>query len=403
MGPSGKKGCFDCSQLGESISTKGSIQYKPFIVMPLRTDEAFKSRLDTLHHHSSHHEKEGALESIGLNMVTDFPICAMHTVDLGVMKKILSIVIVEKGFGRFKFTKNQLAILSKSFVELRERTVLEMARYPRELVANSKHLKATECRGILLYYGMVIFKPIMNQDMYEHFLCLCVGIRILADPSANEYGKQIAQKVLEKFVGNFSYFYGLRLSFVVHMLLHLKQYVDLYGPLYDFSAYEFENHLRDVKEDVHFHNKVIEQIQRRSTERGFLKFRETKKEGLSRPLNDGSFSQLVTKTSILRCDGKNCFGWIRDGELIPVMFEKFIQREDGRFVHFRKLKSFERPFFEIKLNNSQSISSKMIGVAYCKNECDNEVYETTVTSIAYKGMLLPFEENIVLIPLLHEN
>lgn len=404
MGPSAKKGCFDCSQVGETSGGRSAVQYSSKIVYPLRTDESFRARVDPGHHHPSHQNKMGLLESIGLNMSTDFPICAMHTVDLGIMKKMLSIIIGDKGFGAYKFKKEELKMMSDAYVSLKERKVLETARYPRDLITNSSHFKATECRGVLLYYGIVFLKPYLSPEMYKHFLCLAIGIRILADSSANSHGKEIAQRLLESFVERFTVYYGPRRSFVVHMLLHLKKYVDIHGPLYSFSAYEFENHLRDVKYDVHFHHKVIQQLKRRATERGFLKTKEKRKEGLGRRANDGSFSQLTTKSVVYRCDGVNSFAWVKEeGLLFPVVLEKFIEREDSIYVHFKKLVTCDEPFFSITLDDAETITSEMLNIAYCYNQVHEVIYETTVNAIAFKGIALPSEEKLVVIPLLHED
>lgn len=63
---------------------------------------------------------------------------------------------------------------------------------------------------ILFYYDMIMFKPLMPKEMYEHFLCLCVAIRLLADPTSNACSKELAQKLLQKFVSQFDSFYGTR-------------------------------------------------------------------------------------------------------------------------------------------------------------------------------------------------
>lgn len=162
-----------------------AIQFQPHIVYPLRSDEDFTQRLNKEHHHKSHQNTLGILETVGVKMVTQLPICAMHTVDMGIMKKILKIILIEGGSRTVKFTSIGLIKLGSLYKSLRKQSILEMERYPIDLVKNTIGLKSNECRCILFYYGMIMFKPLMPKEMYEHFLCLCVAIRLLADPTSN--------------------------------------------------------------------------------------------------------------------------------------------------------------------------------------------------------------------------
>lgn len=80
-------------------------------------------------------------------------------------------------------------------------------------------------------------------------------------------------------------------------------------------------------------------------------------------MNDGCFSEYVTTAFTYRCDGVNCFGWIKNetGIFEPVMSEKFVKVNEEIFLHFKKLQTLE-PFFNLKLEDGFSLTSDSIGI-----------------------------------------
>lgn len=56
-------------------------------------------------------------------MLTQLPICAMHTVDMGIMKKI---ILIEGGSRTVKFTSIGLIKLGSLYKSLRKQSILEM-------------------------------------------------------------------------------------------------------------------------------------------------------------------------------------------------------------------------------------------------------------------------------------
>lgn len=79
----------------------------------------------------------------------------------------------------------------------------------------------------------------------------------------NEY----AEKLLNHFVVSFQILYGVHhMSHNVHGLLHLAADVKLHGPLDYFSAFKFENHMKQLKKMVLKSDKPLQQISRRCSE-----------------------------------------------------------------------------------------------------------------------------------------
>lgn len=58
----------------------------------LRSDESFELRTNISHHLKEFKEKKNILEEAGIRMVSQFPLDAMHLVDLGVVKKLIRLI-----------------------------------------------------------------------------------------------------------------------------------------------------------------------------------------------------------------------------------------------------------------------------------------------------------------------
>lgn len=69
----------------------------------------------------------------------------------------------------------------------------------------------------------------------------------------------------------YSQLYGLKhVNYNVHSLLHLPNYVRLYGPLDCWSGYIYENFLQEMKKNVKSGVNIAQQIKNRIVERSHL-------------------------------------------------------------------------------------------------------------------------------------
>ena len=82
-------GCPKCNQRG--ITYKNRVVYSK-ISGSLRTDASFTARSDINHHRDSYKNKKSILEDCGFKLVSQFPLDPMHLVDLGVAKKLLTLI-----------------------------------------------------------------------------------------------------------------------------------------------------------------------------------------------------------------------------------------------------------------------------------------------------------------------
>lgn len=410
MGCAALKGCPYCSQLGVKQGFP-STQYAPEIVLPLRTDESYVSRVDEGHFHKKYRPNHGTLhkgqlEEAGVKMVSQLVPCSMHSVDLGNMKKILKIVFQKKGYsGYYTFSAEELKLIDERYVAIKPFNPCEFARVPRGISDNLPHFKATECRGITVYHGSIVFKDIFPTHQYQHFLCLSASIRLLSDATATPEALNIAQLLIESYVKNFSTYYGNERSYVVHTLLHFKAYVEKYGPIYSFSAYKFENALHFIKNMIHVKNRVLSQIRRRLAENGILKIRTKSPNGVKNLINIEEnikeFSSYQINNTVFKADKANCYAMIQEDDEDQVKIAKLIKfrvsMDDSITVQFKTIEILG-PFYRI---HEFDLDSSDLGVFLCSNEDSADISETPVKNIMYKLVSSPFKAYRVMQKMIH--
>lgn len=405
MGTAGLRGCPYCSQVGTK-HMRGATQYKPCIVIPLRTDVSYASRMDQMHFHASHKERDtGVLENAGVKMVSQMVPCAMHTFDLGVMKKIIRFIYEKKGSnepGSMKFNDADLAEISRKYEGLKKYHPKDFTRSPRSMVLNWNHFKAVECR-YMYYYGPYVFKDILNRNMYQHFLKLCMGARLLADP--NPDGLELAQELLQSFVADFSKYYGEQVTYVVHTILHFKQYVEIYGPMYGFSAYDYENRLRTVKDCVRKMSDVLLQFRNRIAEKGVLQRKQAKRDGLcgflrkSRGVDE--FSTYIANSTLYIADQVNCFAMIRTHTTDLKQITKIIKFKSNENVITFEYQNVHTigPYFSI---DNFGVDSTYFDIYVCSNVNYPQIFEESIDNLLFKMIATPIDDShIILQKMIH--
>lgn len=120
----------------------------------------------------------------------------------------------------------------------------------------------------MLYTGPIVLYGNIELEIYEHFLLFHSAILILDSKyHINNLGTSLAREFLNIFVKHSIHIYGIEfLVYNVHLLLHLADDVDIFGPLDNISAFPFENYLDYLKYLVHSLNKPLQQIHRRLKE-----------------------------------------------------------------------------------------------------------------------------------------
>ncbi|XP_074096472.1 uncharacterized protein LOC141525754 [Cotesia typhae] len=196
--------CERCTIKGKSVGKK---RHKTRIYSEmdceLRTRESFNN------HTQKEHHKEGLKSP--LRKLPDFDpvgsvvLDSMHLLYQGVMKTIMESLILRTSVARLKIKK--VIKLRKIFLKLTGSVPCEFQR--KKFDTNDlARWKATQFRFVLLYCGRIVLKKILNKEMYQHFLLLFVGVRILHSKELMINFNSYARNLLRKFFYLLPSFYG---------------------------------------------------------------------------------------------------------------------------------------------------------------------------------------------------
>lgn len=166
----------------------------------------------------------------------------MHAVDLSVTKRISTAMFNSKSLTKAAFDN-----LQARFRSFREYVPSDFARKVWSLKELSS-FKATEFRQMILHTLPVLLKDVFHTEVYKSVLKLHIAVRLLRDPSKYKENINAAKELIKQFVAEYDYIFGKEhFTFYTHCLLHLPDFVEIYGPLYTFSTYKYENHMRVIK------------------------------------------------------------------------------------------------------------------------------------------------------------
>lgn len=286
-----------------------------------------------------------------VDVVNLFSLDYMHLVCLGVMKKLLN-PWLQKGPLHARLPSLKSKQITINLLKIKNCITNDFARKPRG-IDEVNRFKANEFRQLLLYTGPIVFKNILSEDSYQHFLILSISMRILL---RSDYAHQL----LKYFVKTFQQIYGCNfLSHNVHGLLHLVEDYTRHGPLDNCSAFPFENYMKELKRMLRKNEKTLQQVVRRYKEQ-----QNTKEIG---QLNDDDHLKLKVKEPV-------CFVLTYNGNIVKIteflsdneifVGQAFTSKED---MFIKPLKSSKLDIFIVKnlsVNLSQwkitDIRKKMI-------------------------------------------
>jgi len=264
---SGYSSCEKCTVRGEYHTNKVIF---PSVDCPLRTDESFDAMAD-----EDHHIGACPLRPLPLGYVTQFGLDYMHLACLGVMRRLIMYWKGPYGPLQVRLGRKMIGDLSSRLLHVAQWVPVEFARRPRS-IDEVLRWKATEFREFMLYSGLLVLRDILSDELYNHFMLLCVSLRILVSRQLSAQYCDYANELLVKFVSDAQVLYGNDiLVYNVHCLVHLVSDVKNLGCLDDFSAFVFENKLGYLKKLVHKPQHPLQQILRRLHEEASLDLHES--------------------------------------------------------------------------------------------------------------------------------
>lgn len=384
--------CERCTVIGEYHNNR--VTYGD-LDQPLRTDESYRQR-----EQPEHHTGDSPLEALGTGMVSQFPLDPMHLVYAGVFKRLLEhwLYIV----GPWKLHIDIIEVISSVFEFLKPYCPWDFNRKPCSLKF-FKRMKCTQLRRMLLYDGILVFKDLVDDNIYKHFLLLHCSMYILSSRHLLSVHRDSAKQFIRTFISHAIRIYGL--SFVVynvHSLLHLVDECDRGLILEEFSAFKFENKLKSIKDTLRSGLHELQQLARRDEEKSSRKVVLTskashvvlsiKQRGL-RGIAGKHYRRLKAGKLLLRV-GKSdgCFS-TKTGDII-MLKDIYVKEKKIYLVGCKFLK--QEDFYDYPLPSSE------LGIVKL-SQFERKLQTYRIRDVQSKCYLMPDGDNFVSVPILHSS
>lgn len=256
VGHNGYGACEKCTVVGEYIDDRMTFLD---LDAPLRTDESFRNQNDQLHHTGT-----TILLRIA-KMISQFRLDPFHLVWHGGFRRLLYAWM--EWNGPWKLSRNDKITISNLLIFLAAFCPTDFNRPPRP-IDYWKMYKGTEERRLCLYDGLLVFKHVLKEDVYKHYLLFQAAVYILCSPVLVQSMVDYAHELLLLFIRHSAVLYGNKfVVYNIHSLCHLSQECKDYGALDNFSAFIFENFLKSLKNSLKSCYKPLHQAAYRDLER----------------------------------------------------------------------------------------------------------------------------------------
>lgn len=279
------KACHKCEVVGKRVAAR--MCYTQVEGLTLRSDEKFRSHQDPQHHQRA---GKSLLETLPINMVSNFNLDYLHVILLGVTRKKLRILLNKSTYRPHASLRAKLR--QTNFDHIAEITNMARRSQPQEIKRSIRTLnfigvmKGKEYRNFILYYGMAALNNNVHKDIFDNYLTLHIALTICLSDEHRKFLK-VAEACFKKFVKDFKIIYGhCNASYNVHNLLHLVDEVRMFGPLDNYSTFPYENMIGFLKKLPHS---------------GYLPLQQ----GVKRYMETLDFN-IKNYKKLVECRGKSC-------------------------------------------------------------------------------------------------
>lgn len=374
-----------CTTDGEYSQVSKTVVF-PNIRCAVRTDEKFRRK--------EYGKQDSPILKIpGFDMVQDVIIAdSLHLLELGVMKRCL-VGWRDGSLGYAgKLSARQIEKLSIDIQNVKLPSEIHRATRGLDCIA---HWKGVEWHNLLNYFGIVVLKDLLNENVYNHFLLLFVAVTIC---SCDIYSCHwsTAQLMFEKYIEEYKNIYGTEyVTSNVHNLEHIVNDVVRFGSLQTISAYPFENCLYQIKNMIRHGNNSLQQVANRMYEQNNppKQCKEPEKHFPSVKITRGKVQCQINESFILNDGFRNSWFLTKEKDIVRMITAK--SNSKGCIsIHGRPVK-FKQNFFEIPVYSSLL----HIYMGDISNLHDLKVFE--VDNIFCKLVAIPYREQVVFIPLQH--
>ena len=213
-----------------------------------------------------HHKHWTILSRIpNLDLIVATPLDPMHLLYVGCCPKWLKIFSDSRSLLP-QVLKNKA---SERLLQIRQYQPCEFER-PPDTLDKIKLWKATQYRVFLLYIGLPVLEGLIDEKYLKHFTYLVCCARYMTKklPSDEDDALKVKERIarivrplLREFVQDSITLFGPEfVTYNIHNLIHIVDDYLTFGSLEEFSAFIFENFLKDVKSYVHAGYKPRQQI-----------------------------------------------------------------------------------------------------------------------------------------------
>lgn len=187
----------------------------------------------------------------------------MHNCLLGVTKTLLTLWTDSKNHKKSWYLGS---IRRKAVLKTRYDKVCgfnEVSRAPRNVFDVTK-LKANELQDWLLYYSIGYLNGVLPEKYVTHFNLFRASVSKLLSNHSTMLDLISIKKDLVQFVTDFEKLYGVKsMTINIHLILHLIDQVDNFGPLWTVSMFCYEDFYGYLKGLIKGPNSPIIQIVRK--------------------------------------------------------------------------------------------------------------------------------------------
>ncbi|XP_021354853.1 uncharacterized protein LOC110451260 [Mizuhopecten yessoensis] len=264
----GSHACIKCEEPGMTAQQgKGYARCFPYRLQGARyPDRNHADVLVNMENDSARNREKGFKGESGLKHLESYNLVLgtvpdyMHGVLLGVTKSLMNKWFSPSQSGKNYFIGNKLKVISEKMKQMKPPDSIE--RLPRDLEKHYSHFKATELQSWLLYYAFPCLLGILKDEFLENFLCLSEGVHILLGDCINQQSLKKAIDLLDQFYSAFQNLYGDgSCGLNIHNTsVHLAEYVKLWGPLWAWSCFPFEDANAQLLQAVHGTGLVLKQV-----------------------------------------------------------------------------------------------------------------------------------------------
>ena len=193
------------------------------------------------------------------DVVNGVPIDYMHAVLEGVTKCLMSYWFDSKYSKRSFSLTRKLKLVDKKLLSVKPPH--EFRRSPRSIASSLKFWKASEYRAWLLFYSLPIAGPYLPAEYAHHYSLLVYAMHILLGSAISPDQLDTVDKLLQCFYQHMPEFYGDEsCKMNTHSLIHLTTFVRMWGPLWVYSCFGFENMNGHLKKMFHGTRQILGQL-----------------------------------------------------------------------------------------------------------------------------------------------